>query len=547
MPLLCRWGRPMLTPLAPDEALRRLHARLALGEVDFLVGAGVSIRAPSNLPSGPALRDRVVEAVLAKLPDPGLRDAILQNAIYTRMLPELVFADLYMNCGPRIHDLVAINLAAAPSNRSHAAIAALSAEHGALVFTTNFDLLLEAAGVDHRVVRHLHGSLKRRDRVAILLSEVSAAKELASRPRPRRALCVAGYSGQDKDVMAFVAATRADEIFWLVRPGDAELAPRLAPLTVTSNVYSVTGDLHAFLDELAAHPGQSTSGSARLTSAWDAVSDAPAFSVAQACLVAMGLLYRIGDYQRGVELYDDHWSLVGDARPRERVRALVWRAELARKAPLGDRLAPMPAVSARVAPNSVAAFELLNLRGLHCLDDGDIAGAETAFREIVRRYDADEVARRSNRGRKARMAAIALQNIGECRARSGNLDEAMRWFLRSVRLKGRLGMPSGQANSYLFIARARLEQNRPARARMWERKAAPILERLSMLGILAEHWLECSDLLAATGDGAGASELLSRAEGMVGGAVNANSLLAERIRARRDGFNDPENAVRRTP
>ncbi len=72
----------------PGSSLRDAVLSKAPRARDFLVGAGVSIRAPSSLPSGDELSDLRGSSLLGDSPYAATVDEMMNDKAYRRLLPE---------------------------------------------------------------------------------------------------------------------------------------------------------------------------------------------------------------------------------------------------------------------------------------------------------------------------------------------------------------------------------------------------------------------------------------------------------------------------
>jgi tetratricopeptide (TPR) repeat protein len=195
-------------------------------DLALLTGAGTSMIAPTNLPSGTEMLRRATRTLV---PDDRLarcREDTLAKEGIPRLVPELVFQrfhDILDELPPLLYN----PFRSAVPNGVHQLVAELLAR-GAFVATTNFDLALEAAA--HRSVSdgptarilHLHGRV---DDHASLVHTIRAVgrglpepieRELGSGVR-HRTLYVLGYSGNDREVMHAIGEARPTRVVWIVR------------------------------------------------------------------------------------------------------------------------------------------------------------------------------------------------------------------------------------------------------------------------------------------------------------------------------------------
>lgn len=500
----------MLNRTPESVALEELKGRAKNRELDFLLGAGISMLHPSNLPSGPEMRDTVLRLVLQNLPDPGLIETILTNGTYRRIIPEVLFADIYTIAGRMVFDLIVPLLNGSAVNQSHIALAIMAKDHGCRLYTTNFDLLLEGAGAPRHLVRHLHGDIRHRAQIAVLLSDVSRPIPAPPTPvRMRETLAILGYSGNDKDIINFLSNSSYHRIFWFARPGDEGLAGRIKPVSERHTVSIVEGDIHRFLEETVGQNDRERP-SPRPTSPSLAESSLP--DRPQAILIASLVLYRCGLYSEAFRLIDLHWPGLGRVPSRLAIRAAVYKAEAARIA-LPDAqvlLGSLAKINAR--KGSIAYVELENIRGVLNLDASNFDEAERHFKPLLDDYASLSKRRRfRHRGRIDRMAAAMFNNIGLCNLETGKFREAKINFVKSARLKIKLGNPMGVATSYINLALANLNEGNDRKTFFWEAKAEPIIEKYSLHLRKAKHLIDSSDVLARQGRIALARERLTDA------------------------------------
>jgi tetratricopeptide (TPR) repeat protein len=211
---------------------------LDLAQAVVLCGAGISVEAPSDLPSGDALALRTFDLAAntgAHPYDAGavarVRDLIRSGELRLEVICDLLARELPPATVISPFEIVCDAL----TNRMHVTIALLAP---IAVVTTNQDLLLERAaalvGNDLPVV-HLHGRCDQPDSIITTiggylqgLSEL-AEQELAALVEGRD-LVVLGYSGRDLDVMNALTKANPRHIVWIEhgkRRMPVELPPEL--------------------------------------------------------------------------------------------------------------------------------------------------------------------------------------------------------------------------------------------------------------------------------------------------------------------------------
>lgn len=488
----------MLNLIPENFALEELKGEARNRELDFLLGAGISMLYPSNLPSGPEMRDRILRLALQNLPEPRLIETILANGTYKRIVPEVLSADIYTIAGRVVFDLIAPLLDSSTVNQSHIVLATMARDYGCRLYTTNFDLLLESAGAPGHLVRHLHGDIRHRVQIAVLLSDVSRPPPTRQTPiSSRKTLAVMGYSGNDRDIINFLSNSSYRQIFWFARAGDESLTSRIKPVSEGHRVSIVESDIHRFLDEIRernARPGFSPepagTGFENLTPP-----DEP-----QAILIATLVLSRCGLYSEAFRLIDICWPGLGQVSPRFAVRAAVYKAESARIANPDSHGLLDTLANVRARRRSIGYVELENIRGILNLDAGNFNEAEHHFKRLLDDYASLSKRRRfRHRGRADRMAAAAFNNLGLCYLETERYRAAKINFIKSIRLKIKLGNPMGAATSYVNLALVNLNEKNDRKALFWEARAEPIIEKYSMHLRKTKHLIDSSDVLTKQG------------------------------------------------
>ena len=232
----------------PEWSDRALRRAIGAGDVVFWLGAGISMWEPSRLPSGIALRDRLLADVFRGSPllHSFARRATSRASRFRRAIapiaPEPVGSSLEHGMGVKFLDGWIDLFAAAAPNALHDAIARAANSTPLHVVTTNFDLCLEKAGLRARVVR-TPNELPHRMTSPLLLKVHGCASEPRSmypfitrfnsfiEPRMRRALerivdgrviVFAGYSASDFDLLPILQSLRPRAVVFVIR-SDADL------------------------------------------------------------------------------------------------------------------------------------------------------------------------------------------------------------------------------------------------------------------------------------------------------------------------------------
>lgn len=193
-----------------------------------LAGAGISMGAPSALPSGDdlaVLAWRLVNLGLGAIPE-DLEDSIARhirdpsNGIRLEQLLEV------MSQGVPLDDLVRVYEAVASDafNYMHARLVELDPE---VLVTVNMDSLLEAAAsrlsMEPHLV-HLHGVHD--DRPSIITTISQYLRDLPEHLHQEfgaalqgRSVLVTGYSGRDRDILPMFERYRPSSLVWVLYPG----------------------------------------------------------------------------------------------------------------------------------------------------------------------------------------------------------------------------------------------------------------------------------------------------------------------------------------
>ncbi|MDN4484199.1 SIR2 family protein [Demequina lignilytica] len=190
------------------------------------VGAGISIPAPSTLPSGdhlaraaiqwigdaePSLSPDATAGVLERMEG----DGALAEGLRLEELMEVMHHSLDLIDLVRIYDV----LKDAPVNFIHRALAGW----GCPLVTVNMDRLLEDAGAAD--VLHLHGTVDEPGSIVTTISQYlrGLSPEMCGQLRARvegSRLLVMGYSARDRDVWPELVAARPRHVTWTAPVGE---------------------------------------------------------------------------------------------------------------------------------------------------------------------------------------------------------------------------------------------------------------------------------------------------------------------------------------
>ena len=465
-------------PLARFGSL--LKTELRHGRVTFLIGAGVSMQPPSLLPSGPALRDLIVESICGA---PLRREwlALRRHPRYVAKVPEIVFQQIYDCITEKLFPFFDA-LTAADPNPLHRMLAA----SGAKLTTTNFDMLLEA--VDPSIdVLHLHGELSTPGVMVVRITQVGRGLEAAlqrefSAAVRGRTLCVLGYSGNDHDIAAACRIGGPSRVLWLMRDrrdyGWENIERFISP---KMDVVAAAGDINELGALLGYPPAPSPSPRAieqRRRRASKAAASRLTLAERMACLAEIS--YAIDEYEQAAAL-----ARRGLRATRNPNLAAVLRSVAANALKVGGFwdaaiAAVLPIV--RLPRGKVAPYEYAvarNALGTVWLEreDYDMKKALPEFRSALAALDrvviTDDVARE----RVHLLRGKIHNNIGVALEFSGKPDQAAHHYRRSHEEKLRTGDLMGQSQALIGLGLLQYSQRDFARARRTLRKAASIYER----------------------------------------------------------------------
>jgi len=194
----------MPRPVHHRVSLRKLRQLLRNSpDVQVLCGAGISMIAPTNLPSGNELRDICVRQLLTDEISRPYLDKLLTTKTYGGVIAGSYAPGSGFDAGNTIGPVVGTRLRQALPNPAHQYLALNYSQ----LFTTNFDLCFEDAGA--KAVAHLHGTISdpgslqnqmyRLGKTALCeMDQFRIAIE-------NRSLLILGYSLRDSDVVEAIA------------------------------------------------------------------------------------------------------------------------------------------------------------------------------------------------------------------------------------------------------------------------------------------------------------------------------------------------------
>lgn len=303
-------GRPM--NVVPYARVRgELSHDLRRGRCAVLAGAGVSMLYPTSLPSGYSLRDQVIREIVDK---PALRPHaanLLALPQYLSLRPEMAFQRAHEVIGDRLMSHFS-SLSLARPNLGHAILAAGSAI-GAVVMTTNFDLLIEACGGSRNIL-HIHGALADLASMVTRINQVGRGLLPAIADRVKmsvagRTLYAFGHSAADPDILAALSASTVRRVVWFTRSSlDGDIRARLKELARVHTTVVVREDLAVVFQDIARSMSVSVPSSPPARAAGvTAVSLSPRarLTLGERRAVLAQLLFESGAYEEAASVYSD--------------------------------------------------------------------------------------------------------------------------------------------------------------------------------------------------------------------------------------------------
>ncbi len=223
---------------------------------NFLVGAGVSMLAPCNLPSGPNLKNLLINFTIPQNEKKYFNSITKTSDKFRNIVPEIIFQRLYEVIADKLFPFFEI-LKHAESNRGHSTLAHLIRKFNSTVFTTNFDDLIDKHTPAQGSIIHLHGHLNKFSEMMVRINQVgkglsSTQQRIFKKKSAGRPLIVLGYSGNDKDIIDILNASDITEIYWIARDiNEARLIKNISQVKFGDKLILVEADLNVFFKDLA--------------------------------------------------------------------------------------------------------------------------------------------------------------------------------------------------------------------------------------------------------------------------------------------------------
>jgi hypothetical protein len=187
--------------------------------------------APSTLPSGNHLRDQCVRLLLSDPLSEKFLKKMMRHPAYQALLPESVLQDIGSFASDNLDRLMTSLLSVVKPNLVHKHLALNYAE----LFTTNFDLCLEACGAFR--VSHLHGAISKPDSLQNRIFRLGhTARTEVVRFKSQisgNGLLVLGYSMRDLDIIEAINTAAPSAILYLSYDGDLPPFLKHTPIPVS--------------------------------------------------------------------------------------------------------------------------------------------------------------------------------------------------------------------------------------------------------------------------------------------------------------------------
>lgn len=211
-----------------SQLLSRVADSFKNGDLVLLVGAGVSIPRPSNLPSAARLMKAAIRTFCRKY------ETYFDSL---KLRPEVLFGIVERHEQVSLYQFLKNQLSGGPSNSNHTFFAQALLHHNSII-TTNFDCLIERAcktigvevcltvgesesEVEGPLLFKIHGSIENRESLQVTMNHANRGLSVHKLSLLRsltkdKLLLVLGYSGCDQlDIMPALATCQYKEIIWI--------------------------------------------------------------------------------------------------------------------------------------------------------------------------------------------------------------------------------------------------------------------------------------------------------------------------------------------
>lgn len=478
---------------------------------------------PTNLPSGAQLKALVLKSLLSVVPNDDKHQLLSSNERLATIIPEVAFSDVFLCIGEKLFEPFQI-LGLGKRNFAHEAIRRLGHEYSAPIFTTNFDLFLEEHPADHDSVIHLHGDLRRLSEIAILLSTVgrSAAPHVAAHFRSTtrsKSIFVVGYSGNDRDVLDLLNSSQIDEVYWLIRSPDDSWARSNIQRIQNRSVYEFFGDLSDFFAQFSDPDEKGNANSKASDIAAEKNNILSRFSeritLSEGLLVLSLLQIRVQEYKRASHLAKEALRL--DSLPTLiRAKATAFYAEAVRLSTGDTTEVPgmiLDALQSCGTGDELARVELLSQMAVILIGDEKWAEARSYTEQAISLASAQLSVLADNQLRRCVVfLSAAYNNLGLVHYNSGEIRESGIYFIKSLRMKRRIGHVHGEIASAanLALLYCKLEEN--VNFRRWEAIALNLARSYSAWHRIVDLSIDLASLFFERGLLDEATNQLNRAQ-----------------------------------
>lgn len=478
--------------ISVSDFVRETRSALQAGRLTFLVGAGVSMLPPSNLPSGAALKDFAVRTLCACDPLRPRWRKIARNDRYKRITPEILFQRFYACLGEATFLRFFDTLRQARPNSAHRKLAELAAKKVAHTLTTNFDLLIESRPAARSAITHLHGALDRPETMVTRINQVGRGLEgklqkTVAQQISGKVLCVLGYSGADNDIWTAVQASRIARILWLVRKIGDPAEHNLQRFGVQHQLQFAVADLRTFFQRFSrsgfrndARVKREQTERRRSLALW---LDTARLVDRYACLSEV--FFEIEDYRGAAAISEEAfpvadgtelagWFRIQAAESHKVLGNFHRAAKLARKAiELNKRIGdPFDIAGSyniyglihaeKTKPDLTRAIRALN-KAISVIETIDLTKCTHHRREGVRNFH-----------------ARALNNLGLALSHTRRIAPAVSIYKKSLRIKRRLGDLLGIAVTSGNISLAYLRGGKLRLAKHWRQRALDLMDKYAL-------------------------------------------------------------------
>lgn len=486
----------------------------------LLVGAGVSMPPPSELPSGIRLKEIILENLFDHKPLSTYYKKIAGTEKYKNIIPEVLFSNLFFIIREKTFIPFQVLRLSVP-NYIHQSISFLVSTFNVSVFTTNFDLLLNGNIGEGDNIFHLHGDLNNPETMTILLSQIGQrAKPLNHKEFKRiskqKNLYVFGYSGNDKDITDLINDTDIAAIYWMLRSNKDCWAKRNLEFLRADRLIPYIGDLNEFYHELMLNypefhyhhrskQSKSDSFNKILHNFKDEV------TLTEKYLMLVLVLIRVSNYSDAFNLCEDllKQNIVNRYL---RLRSVMFFAEIGRfvskstieaHARLDEEIESLG--------DEVIDGEILNTKGILFLNDNEDTKAREHFfraKNILEKHidignDVDQRRAKTFLSQVYNNIGLSYYNQNKRRARS--------YFLRSLRMKKKIGHILGEGSTMANLAIVSYALDDIKGFKYWEKLSFRLIDKYQLYQRKVHLLKEIGVLMVESGNRSGGMKRLRNA------------------------------------